>query len=191
MYEAYCPSGCFNPRPPVGGDNSLARVAGSGISFNPRPPVGGDGGWFLTPSCCTSFNPRPPVGGDAIDLDNWLVEEVSIHAPPWGATPSTWITGSSRRFQSTPPRGGRPGRNQQPESPDVFQSTPPRGGRRVSSLSARLLALVSIHAPPWGATPSTWITGSSRRFQSTPPRGGRPGRNQQPESPDVFQSTPP
>src|SRR5665213_906001 len=123
------------------------------------------------------------------------------------------MRGRANEFQSTPPRGGRRLRRSSAGRVRTFQSTPPRGGRR-SGCTRRIArpavsihappwgatipwpaspdrGLVSIHAPPWGATPSTWITGSSRRFQSTPPRGGRPGRNQQPESPDVFQSTPP
>ncbi len=56
------------------------------------------------------------------------------------------------RFQSTPPRGGRPGPGPGGKSPTWFQSTPPRGGRLMQP---------------------TEISQNSRKFQSTPPRGGR------------------
>jgi len=106
-----------------------ARVAGR---FNPRPRVGGD---RCRPGCGRGgprFNPRPRVGGDASP------RPVRI---------------SARRFQSTPPRGGRrpgarPGRHPWP----WFQSTPPRGGRLRFAGNATFDDL----------------------FQSTPPRGGRP-----------------
>ncbi len=77
-----------------------------------------------------SFNPRPRVGGDPIGFFTVIVGTVSIHAPAWGATDSISCSGSENivsihapawgatiwrgcchfcnRFQSTPPRGGRP-----------------------------------------------------------------------------------
>ena len=57
--------------------------------------------------------------------------DISIHAPARGATIGRSILKVFVKFQSTPPRGGRP------ESLELsctlipkFQSTPPRGGRR-------------------------------------------------------------
>ena len=100
---------------------------------------------------------------------------VSIHAPAWGATsPYLVRVFSTRRFQSTHPRGVR----------------------HVTRSRYRRHALVSIHAPVWGATPTTTLLMKtivsfnprtrvgcdSRaicqlfrivRFQSTHPRGVR------------------
>ena len=55
-------------------------------------------------------------------------------------------------FQSTRPRGARPSpRNVRP-CPLLFQSTRPRGARLLDCNSYTDSALVSIHAPAWGAT---------------------------------------
>ena len=80
---------------------------------------------------CNSFNPRPHVAGDeAVRVAGQRVVSVSIHARTWRATRNNrvWLTcegvsihartwratrnwrmlDSSRLFQSTPARGGRP-----------------------------------------------------------------------------------
>ena len=115
------------------------------------------------------------MGGDAkSDMGNSL-QEVSIHAPVWGATAALWTMIMS----------------------SVFQSTPPYGGRHHSVSRTSYTISVSIHAPVWGATcdlePSMHTSkGFNPRprmggdhclgmaadiivpFQSTPPYGGRP-----------------
>ena len=55
---------------------------------------------------------------------------ISIHAPARGATimPTT-TTHFNLKFQSTPPRGGRPALFPILARSLLFQSTPPRGGR--------------------------------------------------------------
>ena len=99
------------------------------------------------------------------------------------------------RFQSTPPRGGRHGRNRRSNmshsfnprpraggdadpsgscSRCRFQSTPPRGGRPRAKAIMPALATVSIHAPARGATRIYLAVRVVYLFQSTPPRGGRP-----------------
>ena len=81
---------------------------------------------------CESFNPRPRVGGDE-EAGGGLVRLVE--------------------FQSTPPRGGRPGMMAAwARSYSMFQSTPPRGGRPGGCGWRVLVHHVSIHAPAWGAT---------------------------------------
>ena len=78
---------------------------------------------------------------------------VSIHAPAWGATsPPRWSSLRLSRFQSTHPRGVRPGKT----APWM------KAGR------------VSIHAPAWGATCCRIASRDlSSLFQSTHPRGVR------------------
>ena len=77
-------------------------------------------------------------------------------------------------FQSTHPRGVR--RESVPYAlpAHVFQSTHPRGVRPQPVGGGGIGAVVSIHAPAWGATrwarsPVTWVVW----FQSTHPRGVR------------------
>ena len=80
-------------------------------------------------------------------------DKVSIHAPAWGATPAGGRPSESpacfnprarvgrdvlaegreqddQEFQSTRPRGARPGTLEAEGSHRVFQSTRPRGARR-------------------------------------------------------------
>ncbi len=120
-------------------------------------------------------------------------KKVSIHAPAWGATPS-----SARRrwhpkgFNPRPRVGGDARRSVILLRRPMFQSTPPRGGRQVYPRGGRSGARVSIHAPAWGATLSFALFMSSSRFQSTPPRGGRQTAALDGSScSSLFQSTPP
>ena len=125
---------------------------------------------------------------------------ISIHAPPRGATKSMPGQSTRRRFQFTPLREGRPA--SLPSAPwwTLFQFTPLREGRRWrlwlaagwlcyfnSRPSARgdLFrlqrdyhgALISIHAPPRGATHYGCGQGGCFRCISihAPPRGATKG----------------
>ena len=96
-------------------------------------------------------------------------------------------------FQSTRPRGARHRHDAATLAAILFQSTRPRGARPPPAPS-KMLYLVSIHAPTWGATiesgvmtsiscfnprahvgrdHAAGIRNSIRRFQSTRPRGAR------------------
>ena len=101
---------------------------------------------------------------------------VSIHAPAWGATSASGnISDDFHVFQSTHPRGVRPGTavpsarfvqgfnprtrvGCDPEARDyliemqMFQSTHPRGVRQHKAALPCHRDPVSIHAPAWGAT---------------------------------------
>ena len=97
------------------------------------------------------FNSRPSARGDLSGA----------------ATARTTI-----RFQFTPLREGRRMRTCSPTCPLSFQFTPLREGRRRRGACGGPAAVISIHAPPRGATrPSRW-----RFFQAdisihAPPRG--------------------
>ena len=123
------------------------RRTGSDSGQQSTPPhVGGDA---LTPApsaTASSFQSMPPRG---IVL---LLAIVSIHAPARGATTQAR---ESRlrvvRFQSTPPRGGRPA---------LTRAVHPRHA-------------VSIHAPARGATDDPPIVAAGQsRFNPRPRAGG-------------------
>ena len=143
--------------------------------FNPRARVGRDVEELLNLTIFSSFNPRARVGRD-LDGQRRMCRR-------------TW-------FQSTRPRGARPGLNAAPLVPLMFQSTRPRGARQTTSLppqrvprfqstrprgarprirySCRALTIVSIHAPAWGATSGK--RGADRRLRRFNPRA-RVGRD--------------
>ena len=102
-----------------------------GAGFNPRTRVGCDHAFPTAARARKSFNPRTRVGcdqpaGDIIELMN--------------------------QFQSTHPRGVRPGIPFRPCVRGWFQSTHPRGVRPATPPNGQASRHVSIHAPAWGAT---------------------------------------
>ena len=65
---------------------------------------------------------------------------------------------ASKEFQSTHPRGVRPGRRRLSFYSGIFQSTHPRGVRQRLTAATTYTYEISIHAPAWGATyPSHFI----------------------------------
>ena len=98
---------------------------------------------------------------------------------------------NDRTFQSTPPRGGRPGVFGNIDDQGTFQSTPPRGGRPSEIRLVFGRWAVSIHAPARGATHPIARRHNGQLFQSTPPRGGRLAESRLFPPMVAFQSTPP
>ena len=102
---------------------------------------------------------------------------ISIHAPARGATERADDHDLLPQFQSTLPRGERPGHTQFRASDSHFNPRSREGsdvggcGRCVAGLS------ISIHAPARGATPREPATGATYLFQSTLPRGERQSRS--------------
>ena len=146
---------CFNPRTRVGCDNHAEQTFLVVARVSIHAPA-----WGATRRAC---------------LQSMQGGSVSIHAPAWGAT--LWKrprNGAMNPFQSTHPRGVRLLPWRKPRRPKMFQSTHPRGVRRESvpyALPAHVFqsthprgvrpqpvggggigAVVSIHAPAWGAT---------------------------------------
>ena len=74
----------------------------------------------------------------------------------------------------------------------VFQSTHPHGVRQYNQQKIVDKPIISIHAPPWGATRETGLTVSGNmRFQSTHPHGVRHAKRDMRLSGLAFQSTHP
>jgi len=99
--------------------------------FQSTPPRGGRRSSGLIGIDLEGFNPRPRVGGDrAKHTDcSWIL--VSIHAPAWGATKKEPIINTYGNVSIHAPAWGATSMMLDGRSPKRFQSTPPRGGRRV------------------------------------------------------------
>ena len=214
--DAAVPKGTFQSTPPHGGrpatrrDRRQSRAYFVSIHAPARGATPADAGRSGMNVIRTCFNPRPRTGGDlrwpSQPVTGGRPRPVSIHAPARGATrparpdsPDTFC--SVRRFQSTPPHGGRLG-------PFIgcnrlylehrFQSTPPHGGRPGVASRTRCTGLDYGFnpRPRTGGDPASMVPGTatdSLTFQSTPPHGGRLRsrmNDAQPVRP-TFQSTPP
>ena len=190
----------FQSTRPRGARRAIEQCSGKwNIRFNPRARVGRDSittlfivqskvsihapawGATLQRHCPVlwyeRFNPRARVGRDVEVGESTAARIlVSIHAPAWGATLMRLRRLSMHcSFQSTRPRGARPGSTVHTRTPSEFQSTRPRGARPAydSASAASVIrfqstrprgarpvrpspvqppTLVSIHAPAWGAT---------------------------------------
>ena len=138
----------------------------------------------------------PPRGATRRDVLPAADGAISIHAPPRGATVSFSGDGLLSLFQFTPLREGRPAAYSNRPLSVLFQFTPLREGRRAAGAdgshsgnfnsrpSARgdptfppVIApcvIISIHAPPRGATSvGGFIFFVPPLFQFTPLREGR------------------
>ena len=161
------------------------------------PPRGATGAWRLLGVLESHFNSRPSARGDPPrnplaaqqpfqftplregrrHLDTRAVclrLNISIHAPPRGATRRARGTQVAEIFQFTPLREGRPDfLTPPPPHPSISIHAPPRGATSQIFVQ-QTRQTISIHAPPRGATRgcSTRLTRSST-FQFTPLREGR------------------
>ena len=143
------------------------------------------------------FNSRPSARGDILPLYKYIIAQISIHAPPRGATAHAAQALARQTFQFTPLREGR--RRTTGKGPGInlyFNSRPSARGDPLAALAgrwrfcyfnsrpsargdvhdyggARAGYAISIHAPPRGATPHICIGGKAHEFQFTPLREGR------------------
>ena len=158
------------------------------------------------------FNSRPSARGDEEAHQRAREAHISIHAPPRGATVTSISSFKPRsEFQFTPLREGRRARLCQSPASYQFQFTPLREGRPpffvavfgLSHFNSRPSArgdasarnvprkpLISIHAPPRGATKGNVIA-DERYIISihAPPRGATATRRGF-LTPVLFQFTP-
>ena len=170
--------GHFNSRPSARGDafSSAARKGMILISIH-APPRGATGQRQKGFSSRSHFNSRPSArGDDAADKGGMLAlqfqftplregrlaggvdkiskNEISIHAPPRGATsPPRWTPWPPTYFNSRPSARGDSQQQRAPQPLRKFQFTPLREGRRRLSSADGSSDDISIHAPPRGATP--------------------------------------
>ena len=129
----------FNPRPRMGGDPVSFLFQSSGPGFNPRPRMGGD--CFFIPSVCfpEQFQSTPPHGGRRL-LVVWILVlfKVSIHAPAWGATRSSYYRPMpSSCFNPRPRMGGDRPRHPSVSANLCFNPRPRMGGDCGNRLDCR------------------------------------------------------
>ena len=115
---------------------------------------------------------------------------ISIHAPPRGATGIRMAQQAMQKFQFTPLREGRPcsWRLLGVLEPHFNSRPSARGdGNLARSITADI---ISIHAPPRGATPGGYTPGRPFIFQFTPLREGRRTTKRYFPQNKIFQFTP-
>ena len=164
---------CFNPRTRVGCDGTM-KDFGALLDVSIHAPVWGATISHASQSSYHCFNPRTRVGCDAIMSLTFNQQEfqsthpcgvrresarlaisapVSIHAPVWGATKNCLIVMIKLEFQSTHPCGVRRRACYFYGLVSCFNPRT-RVGCDVRLIAGSDLAIVSIHAPVWGATKS-------------------------------------
>ncbi len=89
---------------------------------------------------------------DCVNIPTECHNQVSIHAPVWGATLPAPVCPTKSKFQSTHPCGVRLTKTHTARIVYMFQSTHPCGVRPTMRKQFDRAAAVSIHAPVWGAT---------------------------------------
>ena len=176
----------------MGRDASFGRIQAGARYFNPRARVGRDTTFPSTRRCRPYFNPRARVGRDQNDcccLTNHLRfqstrprgarqvigqfavdgDDISIHAPAWGAT---------RRCCGLLAHVG-------------ISIHAPAWGATSAPCADVDFFLISIHAPAWGATIVQLFRHGDSAFQSTRPRGARHETENIASARRKFQSTRP
>ena len=211
-YQAL-PADNFNSRPSARGDPSFHHFLNFASTFQFTPLREGrrQRGGKSSPMP-RHFNSRPSARGDEEAHQRAREAHISIHAPPRGATVTSISSFKPRsEFQFTPLREGRRARLCQSPASYQFQFTPLREGRPpffvavfgLSHFNSRPSArgdasarnvprkpLISIHAPPRGATKGNVIA-DERYIISihAPPRGATATRRGF-LTPVLFQFTP-
>ena len=164
----------FNSRPSARGDVSfLFQLCILPISIHapPRGATSHTPGASARPGIF-QFTPlregRPHPGARRFHFS------ISIHAPPRGATRYEVTDAASGEFQFTPLREGRPRGRTSATASAYFNSRPSARGDYHKSQS-HLSVIISIHAPPRGATAVSVRRPCSIRISiHAPPRGATP-----------------
>ena len=175
----------------------VTEGVGTCISIH-APTWGATPCFFKDPLNSSNFNPRTHVGCDFCYIcEPVTAKKISIHAPTWGATQEAVTKAIDLQFQSTHPRGVRPmsasltGRADNDFNPRTHVGCDSILGYEITGVSdfnprthvgcdgdvrpRGLQAVISIHAPTWGATREALTKLLKDLFQSTHPRGVRPG----------------
>ena len=170
------PPADFNSRPSARGDACRARRGSGSSRFQFTPLREGRPSQSQQPPAASRFQFTPLREGRQPPARASSRQQISIHAPPRGATPaprqgkrhapyfnsrpsargdcpdSHGGIGRGAVFQFTPLREGRPDdHDEQPPQGDISIHAPPRGATGLPRRD-RQGGGISIHAPPRGAT---------------------------------------
>ncbi len=143
---------------------------------------------------CLSFQFTPLREGRPCRTRHPRLVSISIHAPPRGATDRPCRLAHALLFQFTPLREGRRHAHRSRQQTQKFQFTPLREGRRelfkrcsfaIEYFNSRPSArgdrnakrhpqeqIISIHAPPRGATARRCLNSTAKYFNSRPSARG-------------------
>ena len=150
--------GVFQFTPLREGRQQRERCLNHSQHFNSRPSARGDRVF-----CCGCLAGiisihAPPRGATQIHRCTAVVHTISIHAPPRGATRSKVASaGAKKDFNSRPSARGDSSVHGLHKVHDNFNSRPSARGDRLRCPSRILPVLISIHAPPRGATQSACL----------------------------------
>ena len=137
------------------------------------------------------FNSRPSARGDQLLRHAVAFVDISIHAPPRGATMVTRRACGSRMISIHAPPRGATGPSALCRPPSQFQFTPLREGRHGNAHPLSVWLPISIHAPPRGATiPALPHLRSAFYFNSRPSARGDTDDCYTPPNIYEFQFTP-
>ena len=155
--------------------NAFRRRSRRKFQFTPlregRPNVNGT---MVTPS---DFNSRPSARGDAVVVGLCAGRHISIHAPPRGATRRCRKASASSIISiHAPPRGatiltteGNPVALNISCLLYTSDAADEREGRPLEVFAQDVEFLISIHAPPRGATGTGRITSLTRMYFNSRP----------------------
>ena len=151
------------------------------------------GGRYVPRGCnwgAPYFNSRPSARGDGRFCSISPHLKISIHAPPRGATLPVCTPALQWIFQFPPLREGRRKSSTLNRRKSLFQFPPLREGRHKQLVTKGDADVISIHAPPRGATQQVAHMQHNAQFQFTPLREGRRGSPRQLASSCDFNSRP-
>ena len=136
----------------MGCDTADTALSKKQIGFNPRTHVG----------CDTKLCGRESTNNVSIHAPTWgatlcksvmiLALCVSIHAPTWGATQLVALLGMTKRVSIHAPTWGATKFGFGYLSEDLVSIHAPTWGATTCCTALAICPKVSIHAPTWGAT---------------------------------------
>ena len=152
-------------------------LASSTTDFNPRSRMGSDHLLIDDARTTNNFNPRSRMGSDPQQPLLRIQDQISIHAPAWGATKKFFSTKTSSLFQSTLPHGER--RKPFSQSARYFYFNPrSRMGSDTKSASLSASTGTFQSTLPHGERQTAYCPAvQTWAFQSTLPHGERPATN--------------
>ena len=142
----------FNSRPSARGDVARSLRESSFVLFQFTPLREGRRKRVTFPYDKEYFNSRPSARGDRLSSADGSSDDISIHAPPRGATRGCHQPQKSCIFQFTPLREGRPRSVLRVHGGFDFNSRPSARGDWLNAEMDDEEIKISIHAPPRGAT---------------------------------------